>query len=75
MSVVLIVRAQVCSEIYVRNYEAAEPKEEWEDRTRLYSLKHNLDYSAGHSKHHQTDVSNHSNWYLRGKESSDDSKL
>ncbi|KAL9638851.1 MAG: hypothetical protein Q9164_001287 [Protoblastenia rupestris] len=41
-------RAQVYFKSYLRNYEAAEPKEEWEDRNRLYSLKYNLNYSGGH---------------------------
>jgi len=41
-------RAQVYSRSYMRNYEAAEPKEQWDDRNRLYSLKYNLNYSGGH---------------------------
>lgn len=31
---------------YLRNFEASEPKEEWDDRNRLYSAKTNLMYSA-----------------------------
>lgn len=41
-------RAQVYSRSYMRNYEAADPTEEWDDRNRLYSLKYNLNYSGGH---------------------------
>lgn len=33
---------------YLRNYPAAEPAAEFDDRNRLYSLKGNLNYSAGH---------------------------
>ena len=41
-------RAQIYSRSYLRNYEAAEPAQEWDDRNRLYSLKYNLNYSGGH---------------------------
>ncbi|KAL9044065.1 MAG: hypothetical protein Q9214_002772 [Letrouitia sp. 1 TL-2023] len=41
-------REQVYSRNYKRNFEAAEPIEEWDDRNRLYSLKYNLNYSGGH---------------------------
>lgn len=41
-------REQVYSRSYLRNYEAAEPAQEWDDRNRLYSLKYNLNYSGGH---------------------------
>ncbi|KAI4272772.1 MAG: hypothetical protein LQ337_005070 [Flavoplaca oasis] len=41
-------RAKVYSKNYLRNFEAAEPVDEWEDRNRLYSLKYNLNYSGGH---------------------------
>ena len=41
-------REQVYSRSYLKNYEAAEPAQEWDDRNRLYSLKYNLNYSAGH---------------------------
>lgn len=33
---------------YVRNFPIAEPVEGFDDRNRLYSLKYNLNYSAGH---------------------------
>lgn len=33
---------------YLKLYPAAEPKEEFDDRNRLYSLKGRLNYSAGH---------------------------
>lgn len=41
-------RSKVYFKEYIRNFDAAEPVEEWEDRNRLYSLKHNLNYSSGH---------------------------
>ena len=41
-------REQVYSRSYRENCEAAEPAQEWDDRNRLYSLKYNLNYSAGH---------------------------
>jgi protein-ribulosamine 3-kinase len=41
-------QAKIYSRNYFRNFEAAEPAEECEDRNRLYSLKYNLNYSAGH---------------------------
>ena len=39
---------KIYSQTYKENYEEAEPKEAWDDRNRLYSLKYNLNYSAGH---------------------------
>ena len=40
------------AKVYITNYQKkfkpAEPVEEWEDRSRLYSLKYHLNYSAGH---------------------------
>jgi protein-ribulosamine 3-kinase len=33
---------------YLRNFPVAEPADEFDDRNRLYSLKYNLNYSAGH---------------------------
>lgn len=33
---------------YLKNYPAAEPVEEFDDRNRLCNLKSNLNYSAGH---------------------------
>lgn len=42
-------RAEVYWKNYLRNFEGAEPVEEWEDRNRLYSLKYNLNYSGGHA--------------------------
>ena len=41
-------RDPIYTRSYLENYPPAEPKEEWEDRNRLYSLKYNLNYSAGH---------------------------
>ena len=41
-------RADVYSMSYRRNYKAAEPVAEWDDRNRLYGLKYSLNYSAGH---------------------------
>jgi fructosamine-3-kinase len=41
-------RAKVYTQNYLRNFRAAEPAEEFDDRNRLYSLKYNLNYSAGH---------------------------
>lgn len=39
-------RAEVFRNEYLRNFEASEPKEEWDDRNRLYSAKTNLMFSA-----------------------------
>lgn len=33
---------------YFSRFPPAEPRDEWEDRNRLYSLKYNLIYTAGH---------------------------
>ncbi|TPX17325.1 uncharacterized protein E0L32_012212 [Thyridium curvatum] len=49
-------RADFCSHLrskiyirqYLRNYPAAEPADEFDDRNRLYSLKGSINYSAGH---------------------------
>lgn len=41
-------RAKAYTRNYLRNFPAAEPVEEFDDRNRLYSLKYNLNYSAGH---------------------------
>ncbi len=41
-------RDQAYSRSYMEQYEPAEPAQEWDDRNRLYSLKYNLNYSAGH---------------------------
>ena len=38
------------TEQYLRYYPAAEPMEEFDDRSRLYSLKGSINYSAGHPK-------------------------
>ena len=50
-------RADFCSHLrsktyirhYLRNYPAAEPVDEFDDRNRLYSMKGTMNYSAGHS--------------------------
>lgn len=39
-------KAEVFRIEYLRNFEASEPKEEWDDRNRLYSAKTNLMFSA-----------------------------
>lgn len=39
-------KAEVFRHEYLRNFEASEPKEEWDDRNRLYSARTNLMYSA-----------------------------
>lgn len=39
-------RDPVFREEYLRNFEASEPKEEWDDRNRLYSAKTNFMHSA-----------------------------
>ncbi len=41
-------RADVYSMSYQRNYKAADPVAECDDRNRLYSLEYNLNYSGGH---------------------------
>jgi protein-ribulosamine 3-kinase len=41
-------RSKAYTRNYLRNFPAAEPGEEFDDRNRLYSLKYNLNYSAGH---------------------------
>lgn len=41
-------RAEIYTRNYLRNFSAAEPVEEFDDRNRLYSLKYSLSYSAGH---------------------------
>ncbi|ETS74942.1 hypothetical protein PFICI_13426 [Pestalotiopsis fici W106-1] len=41
-------RSKVYLEQYLRQYPAAEPREEFDDRNRLYCLKGNLNWSAGH---------------------------
>jgi fructosamine-3-kinase len=43
-----VFRAPEYMEAYLRNYPAAEPAEEFDDRNRLYSLKGAINYSAGH---------------------------
>jgi protein-ribulosamine 3-kinase len=42
------IRSRVYTRNYMRNFEPAEPTEEWDDRNRLYSLKYNLNYAIGH---------------------------
>lgn len=39
-------RAEVYRREYLRHFEASEPKEEWDDRNRLYSAKTNFMHSA-----------------------------
>ncbi|KAI9792949.1 MAG: hypothetical protein M1816_001271 [Peltula sp. TS41687] len=41
-------RTKVYTDNYLRNFSEAEPAEEFDDWNRLYSLKYNLNYSAGH---------------------------
>jgi protein-ribulosamine 3-kinase len=41
-------RSEIYTQHYLRNYPAAEPVEEFDDRNRLYSLKASINYSAGH---------------------------
>ncbi|KAK0760796.1 hypothetical protein N5P37_005732 [Trichoderma harzianum] len=43
-----VFRAKVYTKYYLRNYPAAEPVDEFEDRNRLYSLKGAINYAAGH---------------------------
>lgn len=40
-------RAKIYARDYLRNFPAADPIEEFDDRNRLYSLKYSLNYSAG----------------------------
>ncbi|ROV92123.1 hypothetical protein VSDG_07568 [Cytospora chrysosperma] len=44
-----VFRSKAYTRDYLRNYPAAEPVEEFDDRNRLYSLKGAINYSAGHS--------------------------
>ena len=41
-------RSDVYTSHYLRNYPAAEPVDEFDDRNRLYSIKGAMNYSAGH---------------------------
>ncbi|KAL7936006.1 Fructosamine kinase domain-containing protein [Trichoderma chlorosporum] len=43
-----VFRAKTYIQHYLRNYPAAKPVDEFEDRNRLYSLKGTINYSAGH---------------------------
>ncbi|KAK6833359.1 Fructosamine kinase-domain-containing protein [Apiospora arundinis] len=43
-----VFRAKVYTRHYLRNYPAAEPASEFDDRNRLYSLKGAINYAAGH---------------------------
>ena len=43
-----VFRAKIYTRHYLRNYPAAEPADEFDDRNRLYSLKGAINYSAGH---------------------------
>lgn len=43
-----VFRSKVYTRHYLRNYPAAEPVDEFDDRNRLYSLKGAINYSAGH---------------------------
>lgn len=43
-----VFRSKVYTRHYLRNYPAAEPADEFDDRNRLYSLKGAINYSAGH---------------------------
>ncbi|KAF3076466.1 hypothetical protein CFAM422_000954 [Trichoderma lentiforme] len=45
-----VFRAEVYTWHYLKNYPAAEPVDEFEDRNRLYSLKGAINYAAGHPK-------------------------
>lgn len=44
-----VFRSKAYTREYLRNYPAAEPVDEFDDRNRLYSLKGAINYSAGHS--------------------------
>ncbi|KAK4889129.1 hypothetical protein LTR27_012032 [Elasticomyces elasticus] len=39
---------KVYTETYLRHYEPSEPKEEWDDRNRMYSIYYNVIYSCNH---------------------------
>ncbi|KAK5741604.1 hypothetical protein LTR17_003809 [Elasticomyces elasticus] len=39
---------KVYTETYLRHYEPSEPKEEWDDRNRMYSVYYNVFYSCNH---------------------------
>jgi protein-ribulosamine 3-kinase len=41
-------RSKIYTRHYLRNYPAAEPVDEFDDRNRLYSIKGAINYSAGH---------------------------
>ncbi|KFY46115.1 hypothetical protein V495_02643 [Pseudogymnoascus sp. VKM F-4514 (FW-929)] len=41
-------RSKIWTRNYLRNYPAAEPVDEFDDRNRLYSIKGCINYSAGH---------------------------
>lgn len=43
-----VFRAKIYTQHYLRHYPAAEPADEFDDRSRLYSLKGAINYSAGH---------------------------
>lgn len=43
-----VFRSKTYTRHYLRNYPAAEPVAEFDDRNRLYSLKGAINYSAGH---------------------------
>ncbi|KAK1765950.1 Fructosamine kinase-domain-containing protein [Phialemonium atrogriseum] len=43
-----VFRSELYTRHYLLNYPAAEPTNEFDDRTRLYSLKGAINYSAGH---------------------------
>lgn len=43
-----VFRSEVYIRQYLRNYSAAEPAHEFDDRNRLYSLKGAINYAAGH---------------------------
>lgn len=43
-----VFRSKVYTRHYLRNYPAAEPVDEFDDRNRLYSIKGAINYAAGH---------------------------
>lgn len=43
-----VFRSEAYIRAYLRNFPAAEPADEFDDRNRLYSLKGAINYSAGH---------------------------
>ncbi|KAI1121558.1 Fructosamine kinase-domain-containing protein [Nemania abortiva] len=43
-----VFRSKLYTRYYLRNYPAAEPADQFDDRNRLYSLKGAINYSAGH---------------------------